>query len=355
MKMKTEEIIHLLTQPAVELKKQLIDRLEGDYGYSLVCGDDFIYATPQHTLPVALCAHIDVVGVVSPTKDEIVLSQSGTVLTLKQVDNNVISLSKSKTESPQVLGGDDRAGVFAVMDIVADRFQKNEPLPIVIFTDKEEVGGLGAKELCSWGLLNNSDKLRLFIEFDRKGANEVVTYSGENPPELANLVESYGFIYDCGSYSDVADFTDTTGVANINVSCGFHNAHTRKEKLHIDELLLSITRIKSMLNDERITGRLWEQGEGVNDCCGYGCDYEQYILVDELYELLDGWYGDSCLPETAHLVYQAIKREKLEDAIFDLLMEVAEGEVLYEILLEVAAIHFEESESVPNLVQLKAE
>ena len=69
------------------------------------------------------------------------------------------------------------------------------------------------------------------------------------PKQLERYVESYGYVEELGSYSDVADLTAEYEIPHINVSVGYHAQHTNSEELHLDELNLSLHRVFRMLNN----------------------------------------------------------------------------------------------------------
>ena len=113
------------------------------------------YICAEGDIPIALVAHMDTVFPI-PAR-EIFYDRS----------KNVIW-------SPSGLGADDRAGVFAILQILKQGLR-----PHVIFTTDEESGALGAMAL------GNEEcpfkDLRYIIELDRRGANDCVFYDCDNP------------------------------------------------------------------------------------------------------------------------------------------------------------------------------
>jgi putative aminopeptidase FrvX len=75
--------------------------------------------------------------------------------------------------SPDALGADDRAGVFAIIKILQSGLR-----PHIIFTTDEETGGYGAKALTSNAC--PFQDVRYFIELDRQGALDCVFYNCDN-------------------------------------------------------------------------------------------------------------------------------------------------------------------------------
>lgn len=135
-----------------------------------------------------------------------------------------------------LLGADDRAGVYAALKLAHTGCN-------ILLTDYEEQGGIGAQaaaqELQFPGV-------RLFIELDRQGCNDYVYYSQTLPQAIKRYVESYGFVESYGSYSDISELEDFR-IPAVNLSIGYYKQHTSKERLHLDEMELTIARVKSMI------------------------------------------------------------------------------------------------------------
>lgn len=146
-----------------------------------------------------------------------------------------------------VLGADDRAGVYANLQLVLDR--EHGPMPIVIFPNEEEVGGIGVKQLISDGALSPwLDQIKLFIELDRLGIDQYVYYYHVLPKSLKTWVENFGYEADHGSYSDVADLTNAYGIPHFNLSVGYYDQHTSNERLCLDGLQFCLARMGRVLD-----------------------------------------------------------------------------------------------------------
>lgn len=199
------------------MKKTLGALLRSKYE-KVVETSDYIYAIGD--IPVALCAHMDTVFE-RPAREVFYDRQK-----------NIIW-------SPQGLGADDRAGIFAIIQIIRKGLR-----PHIIFTTDEEIGAYGAtaigKEECPF-----SD-LRYVIELDRRGANDCVFYDCENP-EFTNYIESFGFVEAIGSFSDICMFCEEWGVAGVNLSIGYRDEHSTSEVLFVGHMLNTIDRVIKML------------------------------------------------------------------------------------------------------------
>ena len=237
--------------------------------------DSYIFCDFNYKMSTMLVCHIDTVD-----------DQGGNV-TLKDIveykgviTNNV---------GGYVLGADDRAGVYAVLKILRNRYNKKLPLPPVLFTLGEEFGGIGVREFIRDDLLDDK-KINFIIEPDRKGAKEYVVYH-EPPEEVDKYVQSFGWHKQKGCYSDIYDLTDAYLIPSINVSIGYYLQHTDKEFLVVKEMEESIKTIERMLGDQ-FSDKLYVGHPG---CDGNTEQYEPFdwdakesldLLLDEV--LVDG-------------------------------------------------------------------
>lgn len=181
---------------------------------------DFLYIPGSS--PVCLVAHIDTL----PRKKVHLVEKRGII-----------------TNKNGLLGADDRAGIFAALEI--HRLAPLDCKPHILFTDYEETGGRGAKQAAQMPAPKN---INLLIELDRKGCAEYVTYT-KQPLKICKYIESFGFQQAYGSYSDIADIGPTWLIAAVNLSVGYYSQHTDQEFLVVDELEMTINRVSSMLLD----------------------------------------------------------------------------------------------------------
>lgn len=188
--------------------------------------DDYVYLDTGH--PICLMAHVDTVNI----------TQVKCQVTRRIIRNAV---------QGQPLGADDRAGVFAALRAFRILKDRGEDLPSMLFTTGEECGGLGAREFVNDDVFNN-DQTNLVLALDRKGASEYVDYTVQ-PREVAQYVESFGFERRTGSYNDVLDLNAAYNVPGVNLSVGYYSQHMASERLHVDELFLTISRLIAMCGD----------------------------------------------------------------------------------------------------------
>ena len=189
------------------------------------------YLFVKGNIPALLIAHLDTVH-----KEKV-------KFICKSEDNNILM-------SPQGIGGDDRCGVFSIMTLYDDA--KKGEKPYLLFTCDEETGGLGAKKFCEHhkaGRFQNELKdIKIVMEFDRKGKDDAVFYDCDNI-EFEDYILSKGFMWDYGTFSDICLIAPQLGIAAVNLSCGYYNAHTQHEYINIKELYDTIEKAKDILSD----------------------------------------------------------------------------------------------------------
>lgn len=193
-----------------ELKNFTKQTLQKTYE-RVVCQDGFVFA--QGTFPVLLVSHLDTVH--KERVKEIVYSDNG----------NVIS-------SPQGIGGDDRNGVYSVLEIIK-KFNCS-----VLFCEQEEIGGIGADKFAKSALASELE-FNYIIEFDRANANDAVFYQCANDEFEAFITQDF-YKTNYGSYSDICDVAPALGCAAVNLSCGYYKAHTTSEYVVLSEMEKSI-------------------------------------------------------------------------------------------------------------------
>ena len=219
------------TDYVMQTQKKLMGELRAKYkqishtwyqkkGYLLVKGD----------APIMLIAHLDTVH------------QEPVKIICKSDDGNIIM-------SPQGIGGDDRCGVYAICKVYDTAKRK----PWLLFTCDEEVGGLGAESFAlSYENGNFLPKelgnLKCLVEIDRKGRHDAVFYDCDNK-DFEEYILTKGFITQYGSYSDICSIAPTLGVAAVNLSSGYYNAHTQHEYVNLKELEMTIERVRGIVND----------------------------------------------------------------------------------------------------------
>lgn len=189
----------------------------------VITTNDYIVAIGD--IPIALVAHMD------------------TVFKTPVVDL-YYDKEKNVMWSPEGLGADDRAGVFAILKIIKDGYR-----PSVILTTDEEKGGIGASIL-SQKKCPIKD-LKYLIELDRRGKDDCVFYDCYNE-KFIKYIEQFGFHEEWGSFSDISFLMGDWLVCGVNLSIGYRNEHSEIETLHIDDLFNTIHKVEKMLSEKDI-------------------------------------------------------------------------------------------------------
>ena len=189
---------------------------------------DRVVSTPEYLIafgdiPVGLVAHLDTVHTM-PVKD-----------LFYDKEQNVMW-------SPQGIGADDRAGVFAIVEIL-----KRGLRPTIILTTDEEIGGVGASKLVE-DIPEAPCKLNFLIELDRRGSEDCVFYDCDNP-FFEDYIEDFGFITNWGSFSDISYIAPKWGMAAVNLSIGYEHEHSKSEILNVSWMFNTIDKVCNILEN----------------------------------------------------------------------------------------------------------
>ena len=196
-------------------------------GKAYKCDKSFILVEGE--APIMLVAHLDTVHQ-EPVR-EICKSKGGNILM-----------------SPQGIGGDDRCGVYALVNA----YEMSKKKPWLLFTCDEEIGCVGADTFCHMHQDNKLplgvDSMKCLIEIDRRGNNDAVYYDCDNK-DFEKYITSKGFKTAYGSCSDISSVAPELGVAAVNLSSGYYNAHTLHEYINRDELDDVLRRVIDIIAD----------------------------------------------------------------------------------------------------------
>ena len=215
--MKTFEEICRMSQKEV---KSYMDEYLRDNKYNVINKEGFLYA--KGDIPVLLVAHMDTVH-------------------HKQCKNIVVE--NGRMSSPEGIGGDDRCGIFIIMNIV------NELRCSVLLCEDEEIGAVGATKFIRSKYM--SDVVANYIvEFDRRGNNDAVFYSCNNKKFTDFICDNTGFKEAYGSFSDISVLAPALKIAAVNLSSGYYKAHTTEEYVIYDEMLDVIDTAKALIKVE---------------------------------------------------------------------------------------------------------
>lgn len=239
-------------------------------GYEPINEDGFLYA--KGTYPVLLVAHMDTV-------------HKQCVKTIVRKKGNIVS-------SPQGIGGDDRCGIYMILNII----QKYHCS--VLFTEDEEIGCVGARKFSDTKYVKNLD-VNYMIELDRRGSKDAVFYSNGNKDFQEWICDKeIGFEKDTGSYSDICEIMETSGIAGVNLSCGYYKEHTLEEYVKIDEMETNINRVFKIIARE--CKEPWEYVCSHKGLFGYGYIEEEYW--DLGYNVTENIQRDEDIFDEKHLI-----------------------------------------------------
>lgn len=194
----------------------------GKFNNVVTQSKDFVYSAGE--LPVMLVAHTDTVHRDLPTRI-------------------LYDPREQMLWSPYGIGGDDRAGIWGILALLRSGLR-----PYVLFCAQEERGGIGAKVAARELQSLLSDKLQFVIELDRRGHNDAVFYNCVNQGFI-DYVLGFGYDLESGTYSDISSLCPEWGVAGVNLSTGYYNAHSTNEYVDIRALATTVKRAGGMLQN----------------------------------------------------------------------------------------------------------
>ena len=188
--------------------------------YKVINEDGFLYA--KGTVPVLLVAHMD---------------------TVHKEQCNIIENKNGVISSPQGIGGDDRCGIFIIMNLV------KELNCSVLLCEEEEHGTVGARKFAKTNYINNLD-VNYMVEFDRNGNNDAVFYSCDNKDFTKFVLDNTNFFETQGSWSDISVLAPAAKLAAVNLSSGYYKAHTTAEYVIYEDMFDTMDAAKNLINAE---------------------------------------------------------------------------------------------------------
>lgn len=219
--MSINRLKHYLSLTVDQLFNTLLSELN-NIDYITSYSKDYIFSVPESCveIPILLVAHIDTHYKTPPS------------IVFHDPKWNVLW-------SPDGIGGDDRNGVYAIMEII-----KTHKCG-VLFTDGEEKGGIGAKAFIKDIPVNPGYKM--LIEIDRRNSIDCVFYDNESK-DFQKFIEDFGFKTATGSYSDISTIGPAWKTNSVNLSAGYYNQHTREEFIVFKQLKNTINKVKTLLS-----------------------------------------------------------------------------------------------------------
>ena len=190
-----------------------------DLGYHTTSRHGYLYAPGE--VPVLLVAHLDTVH---PQPVQLICYS----------ENRRIAMS------PQGIGGDDRAGVFMILQII------QKVRCHVLFCEDEETGGWGAQLFTKSGI---RPRVNYLVELDRRGCRDAVFYGCANQ-NFIKFVEGFGFREESGSFSDISILAPHLETAAVNISAGYYCEHSPGERIDLLHMMNNVERVTQMVKTE---------------------------------------------------------------------------------------------------------
>ena len=271
-----KEFVKICKLSQKELRSYLISELAKYYD-EVVKEDGFVYVKGNDK--IALTAHMDTTPRVEYGKR-------------KKVKEVYEYVEKGKTivHSPQGIGGDDRCGVYMIMEIL----KRTELRPTIVFCEDEEIGCVGSSKFTKTDYIKDLSDMYFIIELDRRGNNDIVFYDDTNEDFHKYVAEVTKYVEEWGSCSDISYLCPDCGVAGVNISCGYYDEHHVYEKVVLEEMERTLNTTIKLIKDGLEKGVQYEYIEkvygrwGIYDYNGtYRYDYGNSYWDDEY------WSGKS--------------------------------------------------------------
>lgn len=194
-------------------------------GLEVVVDNGNVYAAKgQADVYPCIVAHTDTVHNIVPRDQYKVLRQKDMFFGWNPVKNDFTGV-----------GGDDKVGIFLALAAL----NEFDAIKVAFFRD-EEIGCVGSA-------LANMEFFKdcaFVLQGDRRGNDDFVNsiystnlQSAEFKAAVAPILKEYGYKTSSGALTDVYELaTSGVGLAVANFSCGYHNPHTSKEFIDLDDV-----------------------------------------------------------------------------------------------------------------------
>jgi putative aminopeptidase FrvX len=149
-----------------------------------------------------------------------------------------------KSSNNQVIGGDDKNGVFVALKLLMDKRIK-QPLTVLLCVAEET--GCNGSEFAMTNHKEYFDDCVFCITVDRRGNTDIITQnfdyqlcSDEMEKTLNEWGKDFGLRTTQGSISDVSNIVTALEINGINLFAGYYNAHSGNEYTSIKDLSASL-------------------------------------------------------------------------------------------------------------------
>lgn len=209
------------------LKKKLRNELKKYYPPTdVVSGDGYLLAKGSQ---IMLTAHMDTVH--EKPACTIVREKVGDL---------------TKLSSPQGLGGDDRSGLWIILQIL----YRTDFRPTILFCEDEEIGSIGAGKFAETKEAVVLQNMKYLVELDRRNADDAVFYYCGNKEFQKYITDKTGNKKAEGSWSDICELSPIGDVASVNLSCGYYKEHKPETYVIEEEMEAVVGKVTALLEDE---------------------------------------------------------------------------------------------------------
>lgn len=154
-----------------------------------------------------------------------------------------------KSKNNQVIGGDDKCGVFAVLKLITDR---NFQIPLTgLLTVAEETGCNGVRHAMNQHIDYFANCI-FWVTVDRRGNDEIITTNSDyqlSSDDITTMLDNLDANWktSTGSISDVSEGVVSLEINGINLAAGYYNAHSGSEYVSFKDLSNSVAFLKQTL------------------------------------------------------------------------------------------------------------
>ena len=240
-------------------------------------------------------SHIDTVH-----KNHTTLIENNQRLKIKESTDGILTAYHPHTGKQTGIGGDDKCGVFVCLSL----FEHFDILKGAFFVE-EEIGMLGSKEADPIFFEN----VGYAIQFDAPSANwisevcsGVKLFDDEFKTQITQVLSEGGYTkFSIDPFTDVNQLAQKFDFDCLNIGCGYHDQHSDKEYVIIDEVekslnmgikLIDYLGIKKYIHNKELTKDLllevdWQK-DFKNYDLGYYDEYDECAneIVDAVFEMI---------------------------------------------------------------------
>lgn len=226
-----KKFINLCKKDQKEMKAYIAGELS-KYYKNVISKDGFLYVKGKDN--ILLTAHMDTTNHVEYGKRKKVKD----FYEERKDGKHIIT-------SPQGIGGDDRCGIYVILEIL----ERTDLRPSIIFNEDEEIGCVGSEKFANSKFIKDIENMYFLIQIDRRGSDDAVFYRDINEDFHKFVTESTGYVERSGSFTDICKLSPACGVSSVNLSSGYYNEHTSKESVVLEELENTLEKTIKLIKD----------------------------------------------------------------------------------------------------------